>query len=426
MKMKGWFVGIALSLFAGIVFSGCSALGPKVPVTVSYWGDAKEIAIIEGIVAAWSKKHPGIKVILQHTPSGRYQDKIISQIVGGEAPDVMFCGTGVFVNLYKRNVLMPLNSLLSNDTDFNLQEFYPAIAEYFTVDNTVYAIPRDIAPIACVYVNKNLFQEAGLDLPTDNWTTDDVVRLAKQLTRRDANGIVSQYGFSSGWFWMNWLFTFGGSQVDDIKKPTRLMFSSPGSKKGLEFYHDLMWKHQVSPKPGATDQTGADLFMTGRVAMYASGIWEAPQFRTITAFDWDVVMFPKSPTGRRGYLGGGAGYGIYSGTKHVKEAWEVLKCLSGDDGQIQMAEAGLAQPAKMSLARGPAFMQDGKMPLNKKMLDEATKFCVWDPFSQSMYEIMNGVVYPSLDLYFQNQKSLDEVLTKIEREVKEKKLNLSE
>jgi len=415
---------LSVAIFFGL--SACGGGGGGIPIKVSYWGDAKEIEIIDSIVKPWDKAHKEISIILEHTPSNRYQDKVLAQIAGGEAPDVMFCGTAVFINLFRKNAFLPINDLLAGDTNVSLKDFYPESVEQYTVNGKTYALPRDIAPIACIYINKNLFDSEGLPYPTDDWTTDDLLALAKKLTKKDSAGIVSQYGFSPGWFWPNFVFDFGTGWVDNVKKPTRFVLSSAGDKAGLKFYHDLMWVHGVSPKPGSTDQTGSDLFMTGRTAMYSSGIWETPQFRTITAFDWDVVMFPKTPGGKRGFMGGGSGYGIYSGTKHPKEAWEVVKCLAGDAGQIIGAESGLAQPAKMSLARGEHFSLDGQKPLNKKMLDKAVQYTVGDVLSGSFYEIQSSILFPSLDEYFLNKLSLEDTLLKIDNEIKNKGLKLQD
>ena len=91
-----------------------------------------------------------------------------------------------------------------------------------------------------------------------------------------------------------------------------------------------------------------------------------------------------------------------------------------------MAETGLAQPAKMSLARGEHFIGNGQKPLNKKMLDEATKYIAYDPFDQNWPEINRLIVGPDTDLYFRDQKSLDDTIIKIYDDMDQQKLKLGE
>jgi len=418
------FLTKVFSLFVILAFffscSGKSTKGTK--IRVSYWGDSKEIEIIDSIVKPWDEAHPEISVVLEHIPANQYVDKVLTMIAGGQAPDIIFCEVNNFVNFYVKDVFLPLDDFINSDTSFSIKDFYPEIVQRFTRDGKLYIIPRDIAPFACVFYNKDLFDLEGVPYPKDNWNTEDLIRIAKKLTKKDQKtGLISQYGFY-GWAWWNWLYAFGGGYVDNFSNPTKIILDSKTSREGLKFYHDLMHVYEVSPRPGATDQSGADLFMTGRLAMYSSGIWESPMFRTITAFDWDVVMFPKGPTGKRGFGSGGSGYGISKTSKHPKEAWEVIKCLTDDAGQIKMAEAGLAQPAKISLARSEHFSGHPGKPLNKKMLDEAVRYICYDPFDPNWPEINRMAISPNLDLYFRDEKSLDETLQKIRDDMERLKL----
>ena len=56
-------------------------------------------------------------------------------------------------------------------------------------------LPKDTAPFACVYYNKDLFDAAGLPYPKDDWDWDEFLNVAQQLTQRDAQGKITQWGF---------------------------------------------------------------------------------------------------------------------------------------------------------------------------------------------------------------------------------------
>lgn len=410
-------------MILSLTLTGCGpGAGGKIKIRVTYWGDNNEIGIIESIVKPWEKAHPNIKVDLIHIPTEQYLDKVMTMIAGGEGPDVLFCEVNNFVNFYLKDVLLPLDDMMEEDEEFDVKEFYPQIVSRFTRDNQLYVIPRDIAPFACIYYNKDMFNKENLPYPSDQWTTDDMIRMAKQLTKVGEDGMVEQYGLWINWLWPNLLYTFGGGFVDDFNNPKRAIITSQKSRQALKLYYDTMYTHNVSPQPGAVDQSGGHLFQTGRLALYASGIWESPEFRHITDFDWDIAMFPKSPDGHRGFGSGGSGYAVYSKTKYPREAWEVVKCLTGDEGQIRMADTGLAQPAKISLARGEHWAGSPDKPLNKKMLDEATKYIQFEPFHEKWPEINREIIQPNLDYYFVNKKELSEVLADIEGEMKDRDL----
>ena len=147
------------------------------------------------------------------------------------------------------------------------------------------------------------------------------------------------------------------------------------------------------------------MFMTGRLAMFVSGIWETPGLRKIQDFEWDVAMFPKGPTGKRGFGTGGSGYCILKDSKHPAEAFEVIKALSGRDAQMKLAETGLAQPAIMSIAMSNLWANDGRVPYNKKMLDGAMRYVVYDPFTPVWREAKEMYIIPELDLLFGGKKT---------------------
>jgi len=217
----------------------------------------------------------------------------------------------------------------------------------------------------------------------------------------------------------NFLYSAGGGYVDNVQNPTKCILDSPASKEGLKFYHDLMWEHHISPRPGAMDMGGNELFETGKLAMYGSGIWETPRFRNITAFDWDIVPFPMHPKKGLKTGTGGSGYGILKASKHPDKAWELVKCLAGDYGQSILGDTGLAQPARMSIASSKHFAYDGKEPKNKAILLESVKNVVYEPFNPQWNEINRKYVQPEIDLYNLNKQSLDKTVKNIVPKVNE-------
>lgn len=415
--MRNWAChGLLLGL--GVVM-GCSASpGPKAqaPVTikVAYWGGPEEIAIINGVIDRWKRQHPDVQIRLEHTPFSVYVNRLLTRIAGDVAPDIIATEVNMFVNFWAKGALLPLNPFLERDPTFHLDHFFPEAAHRFTVNDQVYAVPRDTAPFACVFYNKRLFDEAHLPYPTDEWTLPDLLRIAQRLTKREDDRVV-QYGFY-GWAWQNFVYAFGGKLVDDLAHPTRCLLDDPKAIDGLQFYADLMNKHHVAPTPvtlGNLAMGAPQLFMSQRVAMFSSGIWETPILRTIKDFDWDVAMFPKGPGGVRAFGTGGTAYCILRSSPHPDVAWEVLKALAGDEGQIQLAEQGLAQPANRLVAESPAWALSPLLPLNKRMLNKAVPYAVYEPLIPEWREIYELHILPELDLVFHGQESAAEAVAKI-------------
>lgn len=413
--LKPWIFLCLLPLITSL--SGCGQAGVSdgtTPVHVAFWGSPDEIEIITESLKEWQAAHPQIKIVFEHTPYTGYDSKILTRIAGGAAPDIIATEVDYFVTFASKNVLEDLAPYAAEDTVFSKDAFFPSILGRFTVDGKLLAIPRDVAPFACVFYNKKLFDEAGIPYPSDDWTWDDMLRDARALTKKDANGRVTQYGFY-GWAWQNFVYGNGGALVDNVEKPTKSMLDDPKSVEGLQFYSDLMNLYNVMPSRVALSNLGMGIdlmFSSGRLAMFLSGIWETPGLRNYN-FDWDVAMFPKNPKGTRAFGSGGSGYAILKTSKHKKEAWEVIKALTGPKGQEQLAKRGLAQPSRVDVASGPSWAQDPAPPANKKMLNEAVKYLTFSPFHPRWREIEEKYLNPELDLVFNGKQSAADAAQKV-------------
>lgn len=400
-----------------IAFTGCGSKASNDGVTqvkVAFWGSPEEIDIITHSIKDWQDAHPNIKIVFEHTPYTGYDSKILTRIAGGAAPDVIATEVDYFVTFASKGVLEDLTPYATADTEFSKEEFFPTILDRFTVDGKVLALPRDVAPFACVFYNKQLFDEAGLPYPSDDWTWDDMLRMARTLTKKDSAGRVTQYGFY-GWAWRNFIYGNGGELVDNPKNPTRTLIDDPKTIEGLQFYSDLINLYGVMPTPTALANLGMGIdlmFSSGRLAMFLSGIWETPGLRNYN-FKWDVAMFPKNAKGIRGFGSGGSGYAILKSSKNKKEAWEVIRALTSAKGQTTLAERGLAQPSRSAVSEGEAWAKNDSPPQNKKMLNEAVKYIHFSPFHPRWREIEEKYLVPQLDLVFNGKKTAAEVAKEV-------------
>ncbi len=422
--MRKIFIKFFLFTLVASFLNGCGkqvANGSQpVEVKVAFWGSPEEIDIITHSIEPWQKEHPEIKIMFEHTPYSGYDSKMLTRVAGGSAPDVMATEVNYFVTFATKNVLEDLTPFIKEDPSFPIHDFFPEILDRFTVDGKLYAIPRDVAPFACVFYNKDIFDEAKVPYPTDNWTWDDMLEKAKALTKKDKTGRIVQYGFY-GWAWQNFIYGNGRNVVDDTKKPTITLIDDPLAVEGLQFYADLINKYKVMPTPVALSNLGMGIdvmFSSGRLAMFLSGIWETPGLRNYK-FNWDVAMFPKNSKGIRKFGTGGSGYAVLKSSQHKKEAWEVVKALTASAGQIELANRGLAQPALKSVAESEHWATHPGLPKNKGMLNEAVKYIVFDPFHPKWPEIQAKIITPEFDLLFNGKETAEEAAKKIAPKVNE-------
>jgi multiple sugar transport system substrate-binding protein len=427
MKLFNRRMGGLLVLLA-LWGTGCSHFSNQPTIKISSWGDLKENAILSELINDFQKSHPGIRVDLERIPFDDYTTKILTEINGNLAPDVIFVEADNFINYCSRGILEPLDDYYKNDPDFPLKDFYPSLIHRFSVDGNLYVIPRDIAPMCLVYYNKKAFDEAHLAYPTDDWYWSELLADAKALTLRDKDGRTTRWGYVEDWPMVEpWVYSAGARWVDDPQKPTQYTFDNPVFTNAMQYRADLTLKYKVMPGPdnltsmGGTGTSG--MFDSGLAAMFVSGSWKIAQFRDIKNFDWDVAMFPKGPTGQRGFQLGGSGYGIMKSSKNKKLAWELVRYISEAEGEKKMAALGLAQPALRSVAESPDFL-DGQKPLNKKLLLKAVDYGVCAPRAVNWRELQESVIMPISDRVWSGKITAAQAVSQMAESLKNKPLLL--
>jgi multiple sugar transport system substrate-binding protein len=421
---KALLLAVVFGIFA-VLFSGCGKAGSGKPgdLTLMYWGDVAEIQIIKEMVAKF-EKDTGLKVDAQRAPSGPpYMEKVITQIAGGAPPDVLFVEANNFKEFANKGVLEDLTPYMEKEKAFKRSDFYTKIIDRFTEGTALYVLPRDIAPICVVYYNKKAFDEAGVKYPKDDWTWKDMVSIGKKLVKKDANGMVTRFGYVDDWpIWEAFVYSNGGKLVDNVKKPKKCVMNTKEVIDAVQFRADLIYKDKISPSPSQMTAMGgmgtSDMFISERVAMFFSGIWKTPSFRTIKNFEWDVVMFPKGPKGLRGFSTGGSGYALVKSSKKKEAAWKLITYLAGKEGQTKLAQTGLAQPAMKAIAESKAFL-DGQAPKHKDIVLKAVDYITFVPLIPEWEQINVSLIAPAFDKIWTNKEKAGPVIKKLVPEINE-------
>ena len=265
----------------------------------------------------------------------------------------------------------------------------------YTHEDKYYAVPKDVDTIALWY-NKKLFDEAGLEYPTADWTWDDLTEAAKKLTKDDG----SQYGLGmkndnnqAGYY--NLIYDNGGTVISDDKTK-----SGWDDEKTIEAMQTLEgWiKDGVMPSLETLSENGEDvLFEAGKIAMTCQGSWMVSTFRDneYTAANCDCVELPKNAeTGRRASIYNGLGWAASASGEHTEEAWQLIEYLGSKEAQEKQAELGVTMSAYKETSDAWAKSADFNLQAYLNMMDDM----VIRPYSKSTVtwenedsEILKGV-----------------------------------
>jgi len=359
MKARYWYMTLTLLVVAGLLLGACAKPTAipapveeelmeapveeepveNVKIRATVWLGEAELEALGKVTDVYLETHPNIEVewinIVGGGPYGR--DKLQTMIAGGDAPDMMMLNTGQFEGFAARGALMPLDDFVAGE-NLDLSIFWPQGIEGSKYQGKLYALPRDMSNVI-LYYNKDLFDEAGVGYPTEDWTWDDLLAAAQELTvDKDGDGQVDQWGFgviNIVWVWAGFVWANGGEVLSPDRK--ECLLEKPETVEALKFYYDLQTEHEVSPPPGSLPEQAwaGDWMLTQSVAMGLFGPWWRPAMvGNENQFRWDVAYPPKSPnTGERGSVVYTDHWAMYSGTEVAEETWEFMKFLTGKVGQ---------------------------------------------------------------------------------------------
>lgn len=199
-------------------FAQSESASSEKPITLRFtvWDGDEASKVLRKEIANFEKAHPKIKVKLEPVNYDRYFEKLLTQYAADVAPDVAMMDPGNFQRFSKRGAIFALEEFFDDVPGFDIKSYYPSIVKAHSYKGELFVLPRDIAPMAVVYYNKDMFDKAGIPYPDGNWTWDfkphpelgdkDFLTLLKKFQRRtpearSPSGATFQDGPSSSWTW---------------------------------------------------------------------------------------------------------------------------------------------------------------------------------------------------------------------------------
>jgi multiple sugar transport system substrate-binding protein len=424
--MKRIYLFALVVLVLGALSAGCNQVDKNTVRVAIFSTDPTVIQILNNTIQNIQAHHPGLKVVMDSIPYNDFEEKIVTQLVAGSAPDIVGTEASQFVDLYMRDAFVDLTPYFQKD-GMDVKDYYPAIMNRFSPGGKIYAIPSDLAPIGLVYYNRKFFDEAGIPYPTSKWKwPTDYLAVCQKLVKKDASGKITRFAFIDpyGINAVNFVLSNGGYFMDSEDHPTKLTLDTPEAIQAFRFRWDMIYTYHVSPSLSELQNfsfgSGAEnMFMNGQAAMMCSGVWHTPHFLQKKDLDFDVVEFPRGPGGKQGWQCGGSGYAISKDCKNMDNAWIVLKELTGAEVASQVAGTGMVQPALIKVANSDAFLKSLGAP-HKSILLDMPKNAFFTPFVKNWSEVWNSQVSPALDPIWLGNKKPEDVLPKLTADINRK------
>jgi len=187
------FTGKAIlgsALAATLLLAGCAASpeqddsgydpDEEVTLEMSWWGDDNRAALFAEVIELFEAEYPNITV--EQTPVGSPDDlfnRLATDFGGGgdTAPDVFALGGAKPQEYGSAGALLDLSTVADAAQIDKYPDFSTTSA---MVDGVLYGLPSG-GNATAAFVNTDIFEAAGVEVPEADWTWDDLIDAANEI-----------------------------------------------------------------------------------------------------------------------------------------------------------------------------------------------------------------------------------------------------
>jgi ABC-type glycerol-3-phosphate transport system substrate-binding protein len=339
-------VAAVAALAALAVIGGCGQKSEPATLTVWQTYNDEESPVFREIVAKFEEAHPGVTVNVERVPFNGAEPKIQTALTTHTEPDIARVDVSFLAKLAGKNALLDIGPYVP--AEFRA-EIMPVALQSCIYGGKLWGIPDQTNGL-CLFYNKTLFREAGLDPERPPATWDEVVEYGKRLT--DERHGVFGIGLSNSLWWsLPFFYGYGATFLSEDGK--HCLLNSPEAVDGFQLKVDLYRRDRIE---GGAWRSGGIVhdqgFQSGKYAMILNGPWAVESLKK-TGIDFGVGLIPAGPAGTHTNVGGND-LVVFASAKSPKLAAEFLMFVASEEMQRMWA------------------VRLGQIPVNLKAADAIT------------------------------------------------------
>ena len=337
---------------SALVASWCGAAAfAETELRMMWYNDGHEGEVMRGLLDRFEAENPDIKVTLDVVPYKAILESLPVQLAAGQGPDIARVTDlgGLSEHLSGPNPLHFRSRRIGKPVSARSSS---GCARRVTI-----ARFRDSwtqLTVTGPYVNKTLFEQAGVDLPGDGATWSDWAAAVNEVASALDIAIPMAWD-RSGHRVSGPAIAMGANMFDDEGNPALVDDGLKAMATLLYDWHQdgTMSKELWGSVSGSTYLGANEDFANAQVVMYMSGSWQIPQFASTIgdAFDWWAVPAPCGPSACTG-MPGGAALVAMADTEHPEQVGMLMDYLSSEASLAEFYGETLFIPGHLGLAKG--------------------------------------------------------------------------
>lgn len=361
---------------------------------------------LDAIIAAFEAENPGITVEVTTAPFADYFTLLQADVVSGDAPDVFELNYENFVTYAANDTLLDISEYLSGDAPY-----YPRALEAFQYEGSQLALPETFSTVLLFY-NSDLFDQAGLEYPTDEWTWADATAAAEAIGALgdDVWGLYSPVQF--------WEFYKKAGQNGECsffnEDMTESTINSPACVETLETMVSFINDGLMPSAAQLSGVSDSELFLSGNLGMLVTGIWMFGAFED-APFNWNVQIEPAINQHAHHFFANGVAVSATTPQPEAAAKWAEFLTASEVAATVRV-EAGWELPALNQPEYFEAYLEQTP-PANRAAVFQALESPVTPPVIErqnEMQDAVNALITRVLDGELTPQEALDQAKTELD------------
>jgi multiple sugar transport system substrate-binding protein len=315
------------------------------------------------------------------------QQKLVTVVAAGTAPDLFWNHAYLSPSLTKARITGDISELIRKDKDFKLANYFETSLKDYEWDGKQYGISL-WATTTLVVANLTLFKKNGMTLPTESWTWDDFLKTATQLSRGTGAEQTWGVGASTDNLPIIKAWQEGGDMVD--KNRTKWTLHETPAVEQVQWVADLTTRHRVYPERSADPG-----WNSGRVGMVV-GLSDYNPYNK-AEFEWDVFHLPRGKS--RVTRTASAGLSMAAATKNKDAAWVAFKYLGSKPMYENLAKLGVTIPTHKEVANSALVLKPDAPPKSAKIGLDAFAYARTEPINGEWATIRAEYAKALADVY---------------------------
>lgn len=351
---KRFLLVLLLVTLSALAFAGATAEespdADEIELRFTWWTNEVRTAVTLEMIDAYEAMNDGLTITPEYTGWAGYWDKLATQIAANDVPDVLQMVEGRLTEFGPEGgVIAALN-----DYPMDFDKVDAAALASWSLGGTVYGMPAGLNGWAVLY-NPAVFDEAGVEYPTPDWTWADYEAIATSIHEN-----TGKYGVSFTVMYQDLIFLVRGAGYEPYTEDGKafgyddysfitdyLAMNLRMHQSGALIEHTFTEENfnNWAANPMAFGEAGMVFIPSNQAAPINEGVGEALPFMTI----------PGTSERNTSVLSAALGFTMSSSTQYPDITAEFVNWLGTSNEALEIGQANRGVPAT---AEARAYMVD--------------------------------------------------------------------